>query len=85
MKEIKKEEQEEKKDSQNVLKKLFDKAIKTKIGRIISLSILIVILLLILLIIFRNPNEKVDSEILINTKICVLKVQILELQNSEKL
>ena len=68
MKEIKKEEeQEEKKDSQNVLKELFYKAIKTKIGRIISLSILIVILLLILLIIFRNPSEKVDSEILINT------------------
>ena len=67
MKEIKKEEEQEEKKELNKVKKLLGKLLKTKTGRIVSLSILIVILLLILLIIFRNPNEKVDSEILINT------------------
>ena len=68
MKEMKKEEvREENVENKGLLKELFTKAIKTKIGRIISISILIVILLLIVLIIFRNPKEKVDSDILINT------------------
>ena len=67
MKEIKKEEEQEETKELNKVKKLLGKLLKTKTGRIVSLSILIVILLLILLIIFRNPNEKVDSKILINT------------------